>query len=326
MARAPRALTNNWHLKLASLGLAVFLWALVQTEPLSQETFSAVPVTVVVSDTAWLLSGAPSPPTVDLRLGGPAREIIRLARDGTTLRIPVTTVTARDTVVVVQREWVQLGQRAGVAVESVSPQTIRLSFEPAVSRLLPLALRTRGELPPDLALSIPLALNPTHAAVRGPESRLRGLDSLKLVPFDLGQVRESGVHSLPVDTAGIAAVSVVPPAATLGVRVEPLEERVLEEVAVHAGDGGAARNIVIEPSAIELRLAGARTLLAALDVSLVQVSVSPESLRGMQAGEVRRVRLEIDGVPPLVRAYPSTEMVTVRWRVGTVRNIGRGQP
>ena len=47
--------------------------ALVQTEPLSQETFSAVPVTVVVSDTSWSLSGEPSPATVELRLGGPAR-------------------------------------------------------------------------------------------------------------------------------------------------------------------------------------------------------------------------------------------------------------
>lgn len=319
-------MTDNWHLKLASLGLAVFLWALVQTEPLSQETFSAIPVSVALADTAWVLAGGPSPPTVDLRLGGPAREIIRLARDGATLRIPIAAVVDRDTVVVVQRDWVQLGPRAGVTVESVSPQTIRLSFEPATSAVLPLALRTRGELPPHLALSSPLALNPTHVAVRGPESRLRGLDSVALVPFDLGQVRESGVHTLLVDTTGLAAASIVPPAATLGVRVEPLEERVLEEVVVHAGDGTEARDVVIEPPEIELRLAGARTLLAALDVSLLQVSVVEESLRGMQTGEVRRVRLEIEGLPPLVRAYPSTEMVTVRRRTAAARGGGRDEP
>jgi YbbR domain-containing protein len=222
MARAPRALTENWHLKLASVGLAIFLWALVQTEPLSQETFSAVPVAVAVSDTSWMLAGIPSPSTVDLRLGGPAREIIRLARDGATLRIPITAVGSRDTVVTVQREWVGLGQRAGLTVESVTPQTIRLSFERAASRHVPVALRVHGELPSNLALSSELALNPSEVAVRGPESRIGGLDSMSIVSFDLGQVRESGVFTVAIDTSRLVGASLLPPDAALGVRVEPL--------------------------------------------------------------------------------------------------------
>ncbi|MDH3423566.1 MAG: hypothetical protein OEN00_11285, partial [Gemmatimonadota bacterium] len=47
-------------------------------------------------------------------------------------------------------------------------------------------------------------------------------------------------------------------------------------------------------------------------LSLLRVSVPPESLAGMVPGEVRRVRLQVDGVPALVTAYPSTEVVTVR--------------
>jgi YbbR domain-containing protein len=314
MAKAPRALTDHWHLKLASLGLAVFLWALVQTEPLSQETISAVRVTVSVSDTAWILSGAPSPSTVDLRLGGPAREIIRLARDGTSLRIPIASVGPRDTVVTIQREWVQLGQRAGVTVESVTPQTVRLSFEPAVTRRLPLALRVQGELPSHLALSMDLALNPSHVAIRGPESRLRGLDSVLLVPFDLGQVRESGVFTVAIDTASLAAASIIPRDAALGVRVEALEERLLEGVVVQTGPSLAG--LAVEPATVQMRLMGARSLLTALDFSLVQVVVAPESVRGMEVGEVRRVRLQIEGLPALIRAFPSTEVVTVRRLAG----------
>jgi len=320
MAKAPRALTDNWHLKLASLGLAIFLWALVQTEPLSQETFSAIPVTVAVSDTAWMLSGEPSPATVDLRLGGPAREIIRLARDGTTLRIPIGEVGPRDTVVSLQREWVQLGQRSGVTVESVTPQTIRLTFEPAASRQLPVALRTTGSLPPHLALSSELALNPAQVALRGPESRISGLDSVPLLPFDLGQVRESGVFALAVDTAGLRAASVVPPDVSLGVRVEPLEERLLDDVAVQVGTG--APGIAVEPRSIQLRLTGARTLLASFDTSLLQVVVAFESVRGMESGEMRRVRIQVQGLPPLLTAFPSTEIVTVR-RVDPAAGVPR---
>jgi YbbR domain-containing protein len=326
MASAPRALTKNWHLKLASIGLAIFLWALVQSEPLSEETFSAVPVTVVVSDTTWILSGAPSPPTVDLRLGGPARAIIGLARDGTTLRVPITSVGSRDTTITVQREWVQLGQRAGVTVESVSPQTLNFTFERAASRTIPLALRIQGELPSNLALSTEPALNPAEVAVRGPESRLRGLDSIPLLAFDLRQVRESGVFTIAVDTAGLAGASVVPPDAALGVRVEALEERVLESVIVQAGVGAGASNVVVDPPTVQLRLAGARTLVTAMDLSLLQVSVASESVRGMEPGEVRRVRLQIDGLPPLITAYPSTEVVTVRRQVGPAGGAERNRP
>lgn len=315
MARAPRLLTENWHLKLAALGLSVFLWALVQTEPLSQETFSAVPVQVTVRDTAWTLSGEPSPSTVELRLGGPAREIIRLARDGTTLQIPISAVGSRDTTVQVQREWVQLGPRAGVTVESVSPSVIGLDFEPAASATVPLVLRTQGELAPDLALSSPLVLSPESVSVRGPESALSGLDALPVEPFDLDEVRESGVYRLRVDTSGLAGARVDPSEAVIGVRVEPLEERVLSGVEVRADAPPGQPDVTVEPASIQLRLAGARTLVTSMDLSLLRVSVAPQSITDLVPGEVRRVRIQIDGLPPLIRAYPSTETVIVRQTV-----------
>jgi hypothetical protein len=69
--------------------------------------------------------------------------------------------------------------------------------------------------------------------------------------------------------------------------------------------------LTVEPSSIRVRLSGARTLLIAMDPSLVRVSVPAESLLGLEPGEERLVRLQIDGVPALVTATPSTEVVTV---------------
>jgi YbbR domain-containing protein len=312
MARAPRLLTDNWQLKLAALGLSIFLWALVQTEPLSQETFSAVPVSVAVEDTTWTLSGAPSPSTVELRLGGPAREIIRLARDGTSLRIPVSVVGSRDTAVTVQREWVQLGRRAGVTVESVSPAVISLHFEPAVAKTVPLVLRTTGGLSEELALSSALVLSPESVTVRGPESAVSRLAALPVEPFDLEQVEESGVFPLRVDTTGLAGAHVDPGEAVVGVRVEPLEERVLSGVRVQADLAPGAPELTVEPRSIQLRLTGARTLVTSMDLSLLRVTLAPESLHDLVPGEIRRVRLQIEGLPPLIRALPSTETVIVR--------------
>lgn len=312
MARAPRVLIHNWHLKLSALGLATFLWALVQTEPLSQETFSDVPVRVELLDTAWAVSRAPSPSSVELRLGGPAREMIRLAREGTGVVIPVAVVGSRDTVVELQREWVQLGQRAGVTVESLSPPTVALSFEPAVAKTVPLAMRVRGELPASLSLSSRLGMTPESVHVRGPQSELAGLDSLPLVPFDLGRVRESGAFLVSVDTAGLTGASVEPAEATIGVRVEPTEERVIRGVAVDPDAGPGSPPVILDPSSVQLRLVGARTLVTSMDLSLLRVSLAPGSVRDLQPGETRLVRVEVEGVPPLITASPSTEVVSVR--------------
>jgi YbbR domain-containing protein len=202
--------------------------------------------------------------------------------------------------------------RAGVTVESVSPPVINLRFEPAASRTVPLALRTRGELPSDLALSSPLGLSPEWVTVRGAEGRLLRLDSIPTLPFDLAEVSESGVFTVAVDTTGLGGAVVDPPETVLGVRVEPLVERVLGRVEVQTEAGMGPAAFVVEPASIELRLTGARTLVTAMDLSLLQVSVATESVRGLVPGEVRQVRLEISGLPPLITAYPSTETVMVR--------------
>jgi hypothetical protein len=312
MARMPTSVVRNWQLKLSALGLSIFLWALVQTEPLSQETFSSVPVVIEVADTGWMSGGSPTPATVELRLGGPAREIIRLAREGTIVRVPVTAVGSRDTTITLQRDWVELGQRAGVTVESLSPATLRVSFERAATRTLPVSLRTQGALRADLAFSSPLGVNPRTVVIRGPESRIAGLDSVPLVPLDLGRIRDSEIVTLAVDTSGFGGASVVPPDAMVGVRVEPAIERVLEGVVVHVDARGAGTSFTVEPASIRLSLEGARTLVTAMDLSLLRVSVPSTSLAGMMLGEERVVRIQVDGLPPLVTARPVTEVVTVR--------------
>jgi hypothetical protein len=123
-------------------------------------------------------------------------------------------------------------------------------------------------------------------------------------------VRDSDIVTLAVDTTGLAGAAVMPPEVMVGVRVEPVLERDLpRDVLATAREPGVS--LTVEPSSIRVRLSGARTLLIAMDPSLVRVSVPAESLLGLEPGEERLVRLQIDGVPALVTATPSTEVVTV---------------
>jgi hypothetical protein len=306
-----RVVVHNWKLKLSALGLSVFLWALVQTEPRNAETFS-IPVTVEVSDTAWAASGSPDPAAVELRLSGPAREIIRLARQGTRIRVPIRSVGSSDTVITLRRDWVALGDGTRLSVESLSPSTVQIAFEPAVSRAVPVAIRTTGELPARLALATPVGVNIAVVRLRGPASRVEGLDSVRLRPLDLSKVTASGVFEVAVDTAGLGGVRVTPLSATLGLRVEDEVERSLTGIPVIAQSEGSQAEIVVSPLTVDITLRGARTLVTAVDPMDLRAWVAPEFVRGMAPGEERRVPVRVDGVPDLVIYQLANDLVTVR--------------
>ena len=311
MASAAGAVLHNWRLKLSALALAIFLWGLVQTEPRNSETFSSIPILVEVADTAWTLAGPPTPAVAELRLGGPAREIFR-ARAGTTLRVPLESVGSPDTLISLRREWVGLGEGTGLTVVSVSPANIRVSLVPAITVTLPLALRVRGEVPSHLALASPLELSPSSVRIRGAASRLAGLDSLALVPFDLQSVEQSGSFDVQIDTTGLVGAIVVPATPTLVVRVEDQVVRTLPGLPVRVDAEGIGSEVVVDPAAVAVQLTGARTLVTALDPDLVRISVQPDQLRDMAEGEERRVRVRLEGVPELVTAVPEPDVVTVR--------------
>ena len=312
MASAAGALLHNWRLKLSALGLAIFLWGLLQTEPRNSETISSIPILVEVADTAGTLSGSPSPAAVELRLAGPAREIVRLARAGTTIRVPLESVGSRDTLISLSRDWVVLGEGTGLTVVSVSPPNIRVSLEPAITVTLPLALRVHGEVPSHLALASPLVLSPDSVRIRGPASRLAGLVSIPLVAFDLGSVEQPGIFNLQIDTTGLVGATVFPAAPPLAVRGEDQVVRMLPGLRVRVDAEGVGTEVVVDPVAVTVQLTGARTLVTALDPDLVRIWVRPDQLRGMVEGEERQVQVRLEGVPALVTAVLEPDVVTVR--------------
>lgn len=319
-----RRLTHNWKLKLLALGLSVFLWALVQNEP-TPETFPAVPVRVDVTDTSWTTAGPPNPSTVELRLGGPAGEMVKLARGGPTVHVPISEVGSSDTVVTIHRDWVDLGSDTRLNVDAVSPPAVHISFERADTRIVRAYARFRGSLPRHLALAGPVALNPGMIRVRGPRSRVDGLDSVPLDPLDLSGVNGSGDFTVGVDTSALPGVRVIPSSASLTLRVEEEIERVLPAVPVDLQRQDGIR-LIVEPASVGITLTGARTPVIGLDPSRLKVQVAPATLRGMAPGEERHVPLRIEGVPSLVSAAPDPEMVTVRRPAATAGGGGSAEP
>ena len=313
MSRNRSVRIRDWRLKLAALGLSVFLWALVQTEPrTSSESFQRVPVRVELTDTLWTLAGPPTPTEVELQLSGSSRDIIRLDREGTALSIPITQVGTPDTSVFLDRDWVELGQSTGLTVEFIAPAMIEIVFEPTMTHTLPIATRVYGDLRDNLALASSVGLAPLTARVRGSESQISELDSIRLERFDLATVEKSGVFSVAVDTASLSGAYVFPDVVTMGLNVEDDIERILQGFSVQFDAERVGADVTIEPVVVQVRFSGPRSLVNTLDPSLLRVWVSPEDLQGILPGEERRVPLRLEGIPEFVTAVPETSAVTAR--------------
>lgn len=307
----PRRLTHNWRLKLLALGLSVFLWALVQNEP-NLETLPSVPVRIEVADTEWTTTGPPIPATVQLRLAGPAGEMVHLPRLGPTVVVPVTTVGPVDTLISLRHDWVDLGAGTRLSVEEISPSAVHVSFERAVTRVVPASVRLEGRLDARLALAAPVSVSPRMIRVHGPGSRVTSLDSVPLFPLDLSTVSRSGSFNVGVDTSALPGISATPHVASVTLQVEEEIERVLPAVPVEVDSSAAGVPLVVDPSSVRVTLSGARTLVTSVDPRNLRVRIVRSELRGMAPGEERHVPLHVEGVPALVSAMPDQLMAIVR--------------
>lgn len=314
MALVPGMIARNWRLKLAAFGLTVFLWALVRTESGSQGNLFSIPVEAQVADLDWILAGEPDPPTVQVRFRGPTDDLIRLAREGTTLRVPLDSVSSADTVVQLRRDWVFLAGESRLVVEDIAPATVRLSLERAATRAVPSRVITTGDLPDGRALAAPIVADPAMITVRGPAQRVRAIPSIPLRAFDLGSVGRSGEYEVEVDTTGLGGLDLSPARVSLTVRVEPRGERRLTSVPVvlDEEDRAARDSVVLLPATLMVRIEGAQTAVAGAHDEEVRAVVPHESLAGLLPGHERRAPVRLRGLPPLVRGFPEVDSVTVR--------------
>ncbi|HET7231190.1 MAG TPA: hypothetical protein VFJ16_14350, partial [Longimicrobium sp.] len=135
-----RVFTYQWRLKLASLALAILLWAVVSAE---QVTTQWIPVRVdaVVRDPDYVLDGATEPATVRVRFRGPGRELWELALERPTLVLAVRNVgNARTFALDPNMVRVPEGLR-GVEATDVRPGVVRLNLQRQVTRSVPVRAR-----------------------------------------------------------------------------------------------------------------------------------------------------------------------------------------
>jgi YbbR domain-containing protein len=306
----PRFVSHNASLKVASLVAAVFLWAIAPADRTQQESLTSVPVRVQVADLAWTIAEPPFPATVEVRVTGPAREIIQLARERATVRVPVDAVSGEDTTVTLRRDWVTLGGTTGLVVEEILPASVQLRFEPVDSAVLVVNLQLLGDLPEDVALVAPIQVTPSVIRARGPARILGAMDSLPTIPFDLGSIGASRVLAVGIDTTGLGATLLDPREVQVAFRVDASTRRQLTSVPVRLVGPGAAQYRV-EPDSLPIELLGAELRFQSADLSTVGYEIDTREIGLLEVGERRRVLATPAGLPDLIRATPMSDSVTV---------------
>ena len=308
---APGVIRRNWRLKIAAFALTVLLWASIRVGAVSQQDLPDVPVRVENDDPDWVPQGLPSPATVRLGLTGPARELFGVAVDRPIVVVPMDRVLSDDTVIILRSEWVRNADRPGVAIEDITPSTIRLQFERNEGASIPVSRRISGFLPDSLSFVAPIQLSPLFTNVRGPASAVDELEAIFTQDFDLGVVNGSGRFDVGLDTTGVG-LRVTPNTVTLTISVAPTTERTLAARPVVLPDG-AEGDLEVAPDSFAVTLRGAEVVLAGLDEASVWLEALDDPLLGeLEAGGELYVPIQVQGLPDLVSGSAEPDSVLVR--------------
>lgn len=306
-------LSRNLTLKLAAFGVALLLWVAVRAEAPARQDFLEVPLRVDVGDPEWALVGDPVPSTVTVRIGGPSRELLSMALDRPTVVIPMEQVTSADTSVALANSWVRIQDRPGVAVEGIQPSSVRLSLEPMERVTLRVTPRLDGNLPAGFAMAgLPVAF-PEGVRVSGPRSRVLELDSVALLPVDLGALSRSGRVTVGVDTIGLSGLMVQPLTVDLDIPFEDRIERVMSGIPIVLPPSLAELNeLELRPSTASVIVRGARSLVDRADPTVFELVVRIEPDDVPPPGEEAEFPVALEGLPPLVGGEPQQSVVLVR--------------
>jgi hypothetical protein len=170
---------DNLGLKLLSVCLAVFLWAVVLGEQKVEVTVNE-PLDLDIPPHLYLVNNPVD--VVEVRLRGPKTLVTSLsAREISMNQIPVTLVEGEN-VIPIRDDMIRVPR--GVAVVAVSPQRVRVVLEAAGEREIEVSPRVEGN-PPDGFVVRRVTSVPSRVRMVGPTSELRRITRVRTLPISL---------------------------------------------------------------------------------------------------------------------------------------------
>jgi YbbR domain-containing protein len=265
-------------LKLMSVGLAVLLWLTVSGEE-TVERGLRVPLELQQFPSGLEIQGE-APSTVDVRIRGTSGALSRVA--------------AGDVVAVLDLHAARPGNRLfpltpdlvhapfGVDVVQVVPSTVALSFEPSVTREVPVVASTEGEPAPGYVLG-KVTVVPDRVEIVGPESAVKRAREALTETVSVADLRESENAEVTIGFIDPALRLKTPRTVTVAVQILPGPvERTVRNRPVHLRNLGAHLSAQATPVVVDVGLRGSRESLSRLDTDAVAAYID---VAGLGAGD-----------------------------------------
>jgi YbbR domain-containing protein len=206
--RIREILFGNLGLKLASVFLAVLLYAHVVTDQ-PREQVIQIPVTITGLPDTLAFLGEP-PERIGVKIRGAWKDLIRLGLTSPYLAIDLAaaapgpfsaTVSIED---VTERALPPELSKVVTVTEVLDPRTVSLTIERKASKRVWVRPRVTGTPPHGYRLQAPATAFPESVTVEGPASALRSLDSLDTLPVDIAQERERIQRQVEIDPGPVS--------------------------------------------------------------------------------------------------------------------------
>jgi YbbR domain-containing protein len=212
-ARIKDLLLHNLGLKLASLLLALLLYAHVVTDQ-QRESRLTIPLALTGLPDSLAVSGhVPSRVTVDVR--GKWKDLIRLGLIGRQLTVDLAgvspgrfqkSISADD---VRERAIPAELAKAVDVTDVIEPRTVDVLVEAKRRRSVPLLARLVGVPADGYEVVGAPEVEPDSAVVAGPQSVIQNIDTLRTLPVDIAGERERIQRQVQLDT-GASPIVVQP--------------------------------------------------------------------------------------------------------------------
>ena len=306
---------KNLSLKALALLLALFVWVFTTGE-IQRVKDLTVPLQFTGLPRGMVLSGE-VPDRVSLRIQASEPILQRISADQVDVHLDLSQLPAGDQVLMLTPDRFRV---SGAQVIRVTPRVLPLRIVPQAEKEVAVVPRLEGK-PPEGFEVVDYRVEPSTVVVVGPEDAVREVRRATTGSIPVGGLIASSelrVHPIPEGNTGSPVHPRDPDSTVLvriGVRERPLE-RSFKDVPVRAR--GAAYEARLRPEAINVRVSGPTSLVAALDRGNLLVEVDLEGLRPRERDYRLPPRVRLVGVSRERELEVLSASRTVAVRIGTV--------
>jgi len=301
---------RHMGLKLMSVGLAVLLWLTVSGEEMVERGLR-VPLELQQFPAGLEIQGE-APSTVDVRVRGTSGALSRVAAGDVVAVLDLRAARTGNRLFPLTPELVHVP--FGVEVVQIIPSTIALSFEPSVTREVPVVASTEGEPAPGYILG-KVAVTPDRVEIVGPESAVKRAREALTETISVADLRDSQIISV---TIGLTDPTLrLKTQRNVSVQVQILPgpgERTVRNRPVHLRNLGARLSAQAIPAVVDVGLRGSRESLSRLDADDVNAYVD---VAGLGAGDYE---LAVHAAASDQAGVTHIDPATIKVRISSAKN------